>query len=240
MPPASRTPVSPSTFINDCLQDFNEAELKDVIRVAQRHLKAKVQQARADASAEGARNRWRFWDRPLELDWLAPGLPKVQFPRRGTEGKQVDWNVFELLRGAACRPMQVDWEVLELLSPKKAKHEDVNWKVFQLLGSPQACVEPEEEPASADFSAVDWSGDRLPHSKSRLPAMRRPGRPGRVRTGRHHRAIEPQPRKGSEAGADLAAILTAPQPIKKASLPRAPWASRRTTVRIHQPNGGGR
>merc|ERR1711920_1120801 len=114
--------------------------------------------------------------------------------------------------------MQVDWEILELLTPKRAKQEEVSWDIFEMLAPVQDLAEPEAEPA-IDFSAVDWSGNRLPHLKANIsPPLRRPGRPGRVRTGRYHRAIEPRQRKGSELGLgappDVASLLavTARQP----------------------------
>jgi len=213
--PAKRTPVAASSFINDCLHDFNEAELKDVIRVAQRCLKAKVQRARADASASGAKLRWRFWDRPLELDWGSDGIPKIQYPLQKSKGEpEVDWSVFKLLKGSALEPMQVDWEIFELLAPKVAKQEEVSWDIFQLLGPVRESAEPEAEPETIDFSAVDWSGNRLPHLKvNSSPPLRRPGHTGRVRTGQHHRPIEPSRRKGSEVGfgapPDLPSLLAA-------------------------------
>merc|ERR1711920_403120 len=142
--------------------------------------------------------------------------------------------------------MQVDWEILELLTPKRAKQEEVSWDIFQLLAPAQDLAEPGAEP-TIDFSAVDWSGNRLPHLKANSsPPSRRPGRPGRVRTGRYHRAIEPCRRKGSEMGFESSPVSASPlaakarQPafsVKKVSQPRSPWVwvSRRVNSRIHQP-----
>merc|ERR1711920_751688 len=179
----------------------------------------------------------------MGLDWGADGVPKIQYPRRESKG-ELDWKVFELLKGSAREPMQVDWEILELLSPKADKQEEVGWDIFQLLGPVQELAEPEAEPNTIDFSAVDWSGNRLPHLKANSsPPSRRPGRPGRVRTGRYHRAIEPCRRKGSEMGFEAppvsASLLAAKarQPafsVKKVSL-RSPWVSRRMNARIQQP-----
>merc|ERR1712151_1396564 len=147
-----------------------------------------------------------------------------------------------LLKGSAREPMQVDWETFELLSPRASKQEEVSWDIFQLLGPVEELAEPEEEPTTFDFSAVDWSGDRLPHLKTySSPPSRRPGRPGRVRTGRHHRAIEPCRRKGSEMGFEAPPVSASPlaakarQPafsVKKVSQLRSPWVSRRMNVRI--------
>lgn len=234
MAPSGEVPTTSGAFI-DILSNFNVAELKDVIRVAQRCLKAKVERSRAN-TAPTAKQTWRFWDRPLELDWSSPELPKIQYPS-GRQGQDIDWNVFNLLKGSGCEAWSVDWEVFELLSPKKCKHEEVSWDIFELLGSVQESAEPEEEPDSFDFSAVDWSGSRLPHPKGHYqPPMRRPGCPGRVRTGRYHRAIQPRSRKGSEGipAPDAVSRASAParlsQPSTKRVSPPKAWASRRVNA----------
>lgn len=237
--------------VQPILQSLNEQELVDVIRIAQRILKAKVEQTRLAGSTIGAKQTWRFWDRPLQLDWQAAGLPKIHFPSGHHSGEPaVCWGIFNLLRGSARESKPIDWEVFELLSPKQKMMEvgEVNWDVFQLLAPSCANLEPEEEPACIAFVAVDWSGDRLPHLKlgPSLP-VRRPGRPGRVRTGRHHRAIEPRRTclSASTEAEAVAKTLATPthrfaMPAKKDTFLTKPHAGRRPVVRIQQPNGGGR
>lgn len=233
-------------FIDETLQSFNEQELVDVIRIAQRILKAKVEQTRLAGSTIGAKQTWRFWDRPLQLDWQAAGLPKIHFPSGHHSGEPaVCWGIFNLLRGSARESKPIDWEVFELLSPKDKMMEvdDVNWDVFKLLGA-----EPEEEPECIDFVAVDWSGDRLPHLKFvGGPPLRRPGRPGRVRSGRHHRAIEPwRTHLSASTEAEVVAkTLAIPihrfaMPAKKGTFLTKPHSGRRPVSRIQQPNGRGR
>jgi len=233
--------VPPSMFIDQHLQHFSDAELRDVIRLSQRLLAARGEEARSRAEQVSAKKTWRFWDRPLELDWSCVGVPRVYPEGRAKGAAEVDWSVFKLLQGSARDTWQVDWEVFELLAPRAKKVEEINWDLLELLSPMAGCNEPEEEPGVLDFAAVDWSGSRLPHQQF-APPRRRPGRPGRVRAGQHHRAVEPRRRcGGAEAGLPLTACF-APEPRHRLcsfeQKVRSPTSRR--AMRIQQPGGGGR
>jgi len=227
---------------------MTEAELQDIIRVSHRLAESKVNQARSG-------KQWRFWDRPLELDWGAVGVPTIQYPRREVHEPEVD--VFHLLKGSAAEPMSsTEWRIFELLAPKAMmQYEGVDWDLLELLDPARdkhwEISEPEEEPV--DLLAVDWSGDRLPHIKNMGPPMRRPGFTGRVRAGSYHKPIKPQQHKSPKSSttgevldiSKLKALLTASkhlsEHVKRASVPRNnSWSLSRAAPRIQQPCGGGR
>jgi hypothetical protein len=216
--------ITASVFIDESLRSFNAAQLRDVIRVAQGLLTAKSQQAN-----RGFRHQWRFWDRPLQLDWSVGGLPKIQYPCRQSGGEsEVDWKIFDFLKGSACKAMHVDWDILELLSPESER---------------EACLEPEEEP-DTNLLRVDWSGNRLPNVKMG-PPQRRLGFSARVRTGSFHTPIKPRPRVNSkveETPSVAAKLLSAPPrwpspgPIMKSMFRPKPCAVY-CTRRIQKPLG---
>jgi hypothetical protein len=238
-----------ATIIDECLPLMTEAELRDIIRVSQRLVESKIQQVR------NGKRQWRFWDKPLELDWSGSGVPAVPYPRSRQE-PEID--VFELLKGSASEPMSAtDWKIFALLAPMKVKgEEEVDWDLLQLLDPSQdkrwEIAEPEEEP-EVNWLAVDWSGDRLPHLKYTGPPRRRPGFAGRVRTGWYHKSIKPRSRRDSPQAdqannltkSDLVKLMLAryvPEPIKRPppTPQRNPWSMSRMAPRIKQPCGGGR
>merc|ERR1719343_1680784 len=244
--------LSCATIIDECLPSMTEAELQDIIRVSRRLAESKVQEAR------NGKRQWRFWDKPLELDWSAVGIPAIQYPRGRVQEPEID--VFDLLKGSATPPISsLEWKIFDLLAPKATKHfEGVDWDLLELLDPAKdrtlEIAEPEEEPTN--FLAIDWSGDRLPHVKNTGPPMRRPGYAGRVRAGSYHKPIKPQPHKSPKSSpkaedildvAKLKRMLIAskqfPEPAKYTALRQNPTSmnrQQRATARIQQPCGGGR
>merc|ERR1719215_1815919 len=108
------------------MPQFSIEELQDVIRIAQRHLKAKVNEQRV-ASQDGRKTK-RFWDRQLSLDWSETGIPKLQYPRgRSHSDSELVWSPFNLLAGMARPPMEIDCDVFTMLSPPSKTTTQVDW-----------------------------------------------------------------------------------------------------------------
>jgi len=267
-------PQTSQDIVHEALFTFNEDQLKDLIRVAQRRSKAVMKESRS-SSREQKRTK-RFWDRSLSLDWTDAGLPKVQFPKgRCDSDHNQQLDVFDLLKGSArpamtkedawvfemlggcCTPSKredLDWDILNLLSPSCDESDDqwidpsspkyVEWDIFQLL-NPRTRVDSWME---EDDFIVDWSDERLPEILRGVPPHRRPGHAGRVRTGKHHRPVEPRRRVNSKSEVSDVVIpvsrcagrVSSRKTAGGCGFPahRAPLVMR--PVRIQQPCGGGR
>lgn len=238
--------LTPKELINEALPRFSFEELQDVIRIAQRHLKAKYQERRAAAVQDGRRT-WRFWDRPLSMDWSETGIPKLQYPRGRayTDSKvEIGWSPFEMLVGMGRPPMEVDWSIFEMLSPTSKTMEEVDWDVLAMM-SPKASEKQVSMFAGDDVDEVvedleiDWSDNRLPcFGKSSIFSVRR-----RRRRVVDHRRGRPSPPSASDVAgtptdtppAVVKRITVRAEPPPRASL----WARRvAPRQRIQQPGGG--
>lgn len=133
---------------------MNELELMDTIRIAQRELKSRVLRRRESEIADQAKKKYRFWDRPLPLDWSEVGLPKLQYPRgrAWTTGDERAWATTQAVKShmnghTNGRPTGmangVEWDVFALLSPNQKNRpqrfchfaEEIDWNVFRMLGA---------------------------------------------------------------------------------------------------------
>jgi len=233
--------MTPKEMIDETFPQFSIEELQDVIRIAQRHLKAKFHEQRN--ATQGGKQTRRFWDRALSLDWSESGIPKVQYPRgRSYSDGVLDWSPFGMLMGMARPPMEIDWQVFNMLSPPSKAMAEVDWDVLALM-SPKASgaqalkfmgddVDEKEEELE-----IDWSASRLPCYNSIFSVRRR-----RRRVVDQRRCRQPLP---PAAGAG-APTESPPAMAKRCSMrpdlppPRLPFSARRMAPRprIQQPGGG--
>jgi len=236
--------MSPKELIDESLPQFNIEELQYVIRIAQRHLKAKVYEQRV--SSQDGRKTKRFWDRPLPLDWSESGIPKLQFPRgRAHTDSELVWSPFGLLAGMARPPMEIDWNVFSMLSPPSRPAAQVDWDVLALM-SPKASEEQvlkfmgddADEMFGDDLLEIDWSASRLPCYNDIFSVRRR-----RRRVVDQRRCRQPAAIRGAGAPTEsppAAAVVAKRFGTKPELPPRVPVTARRLAPRprIQQPGGG--
>mmetsp|Transcript_7329 Transcript_7329/g.18346 ORF Transcript_7329/g.18346 Transcript_7329/m.18346 type:complete len:271 (+) Transcript_7329:83-895(+) len=230
--------MTPKEMIDETLPQFSIEELQDVIRVAQRHLKAKFHERRAAAQAD--KRSWRFWDRPLSLDWSETGVPKIQYPRgRSHSDSELVWSPFGMLAGMARPPMEVDWHVFEMLSPPSKATTEIDWDVLALM-SPKASDEQVskfmgDEQEADEALEIDWSTSRLPCYNSNFGVRRRRHRVIDQRRCRHPPAVV-------GVLAEPPAAMAKRFAMRPELAPRVPGSARRAAphprIRIHQPGGG--
>mmetsp|Transcript_86364 Transcript_86364/g.217415 ORF Transcript_86364/g.217415 Transcript_86364/m.217415 type:complete len:272 (+) Transcript_86364:99-914(+) len=231
--------MTPAQIIDESLPQFSIEELQDVIRIAQRHLKAKFHERR-NAAPAGKQSR-RFWDRPLSLDWSETGMPKIQYPRgRSHSDSELIWSPFNMLMGMARPPMEIDWEVFEMLSPPSKAAAEVDWDVLALM-SPKASGEQalkfigdDENEEEEEALEIDWSASRLPCYN--IFSVRR----RRRRIVDQRRCRQPPP-PAAGAPAESPAAVAKRYAMRPDVAPRVPSFARRAVPRRHsiqQPGGG--
>lgn len=166
-----RRRLSVGELIDDTLVGMNIRELTDTIRLARRLLKEKIAVYRADPENQ-KRSKWRFWDRPISLDWASPGIPQIEFPRGRayTMGDEKAAAVHRLANGHtngatngafSKKQEKIDWDVFNLMSPKTktrpasftAPVEEVDWEIFKLL-SPNSRSKFERKMVESE---IDWA-----------------------------------------------------------------------------------